>query len=151
MAEQVGGHFVLLNVDRRWGGLSTVRKGIDTRDGNPVAVKFVVGPSDELSRKVQYLGSAELTGGLIMDQHGTLYGGDLEHSTVVALDIDPATHKLKSRLFVRAPGRLSWADGFAISQGYLYIADSHLWEQGIFKNHLPPSGPFTIFRVKLPD
>jgi sugar lactone lactonase YvrE len=103
----------------------------------------------ELSRKVQYLGSAELTGGLIMGQHGTLYGGDLEHSTVVALDIDPATHKVKSRLFVRAPGRLSWADGFAISQGYLYIADSHLWEV-TFKNHLPRSGPLTIFRAKLP-
>ena len=106
---------------------------------------------DELSRKVQYLGSAELTGGLIMDHHGTLYGGDLEHSTVVALEIDPATNKFKSRLFIRAPGRLSWADGFAISQGYLYIADSHLWEQAAFKNHLPPSGPFTIFRVKLSD
>jgi sugar lactone lactonase YvrE len=105
-------------------------------------------PPAQLSRKVQYLGSAELTGGLIMDQHGTLYGGDLEHSTVVALDIDPSTQKVKSRLFVRAPGRLSWADGFAISQGYLYIADSHLWEV-TFKNHLPRSGPFTIFRVKL--
>ncbi|MGH8778530.1 L-dopachrome tautomerase-related protein [Paraburkholderia sp.] len=105
--------------------------------------------ADQLSRKVQYLGSAELTGGLIMDRHGTLYGGDLEHSTVVALDIDPATHHVKSRLFVRAPGRLSWADGFAISQGYLYIADSHLWEVA-FKNRLPRSGPFTIFRVKLP-
>lgn len=104
----------------------------------------------QLSHKVQFLGTAELTGGLIMDQRGTLYGGDLEHSTVVALNIDPATHKLKSRLFVRAPGRLSWADGFAISQGYLYIADSHLWEV-TFKNHLPRSGPFTIFRVKLPD
>ncbi len=106
-------------------------------------------PPAQLSRKVQYLGSAELTGGLIMDQHGTLYGGDLEHSTVVAFDIDPATHKVKSRLFVRAPGRLSWADGFAISQGYLYIADSHLWEV-TFKNHLPRSGPLTIFRTKLP-
>lgn len=52
MAEQVGKHFVLLNVERRLGGLSTVRKGIDTRDGSPVAVKFVVGSSDELSRKV---------------------------------------------------------------------------------------------------
>ena len=103
----------------------------------------------QMSRKVQYLGSAELTGGLIMDRHGTLYGGDLEHSTIVALDIDPATHKVKSRLFVRAPGRLSWADGFAISQGYLYIADSHLWEV-TFKNRLPRSGPFTIFKVKLP-
>jgi sugar lactone lactonase YvrE len=105
---------------------------------------------DQLSHEVQYLGSAELTGGLIMDQQATLFGGDLEHGTVVALDLDPATNKFKSRLFVRAPGRLSWADGFAISQGYLYIADSHLWELPIFKNHLPPSGPFTIFRVKLP-
>ncbi|MEA3112793.1 MAG: hypothetical protein QOG58_2592 [Caballeronia sp.] len=43
----------------------------------------------QLSRKVQYLRSAELTGGLIMGQHGTLYGGDLEHSTIVALDLDP--------------------------------------------------------------
>jgi sugar lactone lactonase YvrE len=43
---------------------------------------------DELSREVQYLGSAELAGGLIMDQHGTLYGGDLEHSC-------SATTKLK--------------------------------------------------------
>ena len=102
-----------------------------------------------LAAKVQYLGSAELTGGLIMDSHGTLYGGDLEHSTVVALILDPVTQRLTSRLFVRAPGRLSWADGFAISQGYLYIADSHLWEVA-FKNHLPRSGPFTIFRVKLP-
>lgn len=33
-------------------GLSTVRKAIDTRDGSSVAVKFIVAPSDELTRKV---------------------------------------------------------------------------------------------------
>jgi sugar lactone lactonase YvrE len=108
-------------------------------------------PADELAHAVQFLGTAELTGGLIMDRHGTLYGGDLEHGTVVALDIDAAAQKLTSHLVVRAPGRLSWADGFAIAQGYLYIADSHLWELPMFKNHLPPSGPFAIFRIKLPD
>jgi sugar lactone lactonase YvrE len=104
----------------------------------------------QLSDKVQFLGTAELTGGLIMDRHGTLYGGDLEHSSIVALTLDPATHRLKSRLFVRDKGRLSWADGFAISGGYLYVADSHLWEI-VFKNHLPRSGPLTIFKVKLPE
>jgi len=52
MAEQVGKHYVLLNTDRRTGGLSTVRKGVDTRDGSQVAVKFVVASSDELTRKV---------------------------------------------------------------------------------------------------
>jgi sugar lactone lactonase YvrE len=107
-------------------------------------------PEAELAKQVQFLGTAELTGGLIMDRHGTLYGGDLEHASMVALTLDPATGKLKSKLFLRDKGRLSWADGFAISGGYMYIADSHLWEI-VFRNHLPRSGPWTIFKVKLPD
>jgi sugar lactone lactonase YvrE len=102
----------------------------------------------DLSGKVEYLGSAALSGGLIMDASGTLYGGDLEHRTVVALTLTP-DHKLSSEVFVSDPSKLSWADGFAISGGYLYIADSHLWEVA-FKNNLRRSGPFTIFKVKLP-
>jgi sugar lactone lactonase YvrE len=102
----------------------------------------------ELTKKVEYLGSSVLSGGLIMDSHGKLYGGDLEHRTVVALTLT-SDHKLSSKVFVSDPSKLSWADGFAISGGYLYIADSHLWEVA-FKNDLPRSGPFTIFKVKLP-
>jgi hypothetical protein len=83
-----------------------------------------------------------------MESHGSLYGGDLEHRSVVALTLTP-DHKLGSKIFVRDPAKLSWADGFAISGGYLYIADSHLWEVA-FKNDLPRSGRFTIFKVKLP-
>ena len=102
----------------------------------------------ELAGKVEYLGSSVLSGGLIMDGSGTLYGGDLEHRTVVSLAMTPG-NKLRSKVFVSDPSKLSWADGFAISGGYLYIADSHLWEVA-FKNNLPRSGPFTIFKVKLP-
>jgi sugar lactone lactonase YvrE len=102
----------------------------------------------ELAKNVEYLGSSVLSGGLIMDKTGTLYGGDLEHKTVVALT-PASTKKLRSKIFVSDRSKLSWADGFAISGGYLYIADSHLWEVA-FKNDLPRSGPFTIFRVKLP-
>jgi sugar lactone lactonase YvrE len=102
----------------------------------------------QLSGKVEYLGSSVLSGGLIMDADGTLYGGDLEHRTVVALTLTP-DHRESSKVFVSDPAKLSWADGFAISGGYLYIADSHLWEVA-FKNSLPRSGPFTIFKVKLP-
>jgi sugar lactone lactonase YvrE len=102
----------------------------------------------ELAKKVEYLGNSVLSGGLIMDRSGTLYAGDLEHRTVVALTLT-AHKKLRSRVFVRDPSKLSWADGFAISGGFLYIADSHLWEVA-FKNDLPRSGPFTIFKVKIP-
>jgi len=101
----------------------------------------------DLAKKVEYLGSSVLSGGLIMDG-GTLYAGDLEHRTVVALTLAP-DRKLRSKILVSNPSKLSWADGFAISGGYLYIADSHLWEVA-FKNNLPRSGPFTIFKVKLP-
>jgi sugar lactone lactonase YvrE len=101
----------------------------------------------ELARNVEYLGSSVLSGGLIMDGNGTLYGGDLEHRTVVSFTMRTG-NKVRSKVFVSDPSRLSWADGFAISGGYLYIADSHLWEVA-FKNNLPRSGPFTIFKVKL--
>jgi sugar lactone lactonase YvrE len=103
---------------------------------------------EQLAKRVEYLGSSVLSGGLIMDRTGTLYGGDLEHRTVVALSLT-LDHKLSSKVFVSDPSELSWADGFAISGGYLYISDSHLWEVA-FKNNLPRSGPFTIFKVKLP-
>jgi sugar lactone lactonase YvrE len=102
----------------------------------------------ELAGKVEYLGSSVLSGGLIMEGGDTLYGGDLEHHSVVALSLTP-DRKLHSKIFVSDPSRLSWADGFAISGGYLYIADSHLSEVA-FKDNLPRSGPFTIFKVKLP-
>lgn len=50
--EIVGSHFVLGAGEKRLGGLSTVCRGVDTRDLSPVAVKFIVGQSDELTRKV---------------------------------------------------------------------------------------------------
>jgi sugar lactone lactonase YvrE len=111
------------------------------------ALRNVSLSSAALSRQVQYLGSAALSGGLIMDKAGTLFAGDVEHATVVALTLHG--DRLASRVFVRAPGQLAWADGFAISGDDLYIADSRLNEVA-FKNHLPRSGPFTIFKVKLP-
>jgi serine/threonine protein kinase len=51
MADQVGKHFVLVGGTSRAGGQATVRKAVDIRDGSNVAVKFVYGPSDELSQK----------------------------------------------------------------------------------------------------
>jgi len=105
-----------------------------------------------LSQRVQYLGDYALTGGLLMTPDGVLYGGDLEHRTVVALtpvvrDGKPA---LEQRVVVDDPQkRLSWADGFAQQNDYLYISDSHLPETN-FSNGYPREGRFTIFRVKLP-
>ncbi|TXI50710.1 MAG: hypothetical protein E6Q54_21345 [Mycolicibacter arupensis] len=52
MVEVVGKHYMLVGGGSRSGGLSTVRKGVDDRDGSAVAVKFIIGGTDELSQKV---------------------------------------------------------------------------------------------------
>lgn len=52
MVEVIGKHFVLTSAETRTGGLSTVRKAMDTRDASTVAVKFIVGQSAEVMRKV---------------------------------------------------------------------------------------------------
>lgn len=107
--------------------------------------------AEALSQRVQSLGDGALTGGLIMSGAGVLYGGDLENRTVVAFDIverdgQPA---LSQTTFVGRQPQLSWADGFAIQNGYLYIADSHLHELN-FSNGYPRKGKLSIFRVRLP-
>jgi hypothetical protein len=55
----------------------------------------------ELAKKVEYLGNSVLSGGLTMDGNGTLYGGDLEHRTVVSLTMTPG-NKLRKSLRQRA-------------------------------------------------
>jgi len=107
--------------------------------------------SQQLSQQVQSLGDGALTGGLIMSGAGELYGGDLEKRTVVAFDVVERNGKpgLVEKTFVAPHPQLSWADGFAIQNGYLYIADSHLHELN-FSNGYPREGKFAIFRVRLP-
>jgi hypothetical protein len=77
--------------------------------------------------------------------------GDLEQRTVVGFDVIERRGKpaLREKIIVGKHPELSWADGFAISNGYLYIADSHLHETN-FSNGYPREGRFAIFRVRLP-
>jgi hypothetical protein len=86
-----------------------------------------------------------------MSGAGVLYGGDLENRTVVAFNVIERDGKaaLSQNTFVDKHPQLSWADGFAIQNGYLYIADSHLHELN-FSNGCPRHGKFAIFRVRLP-
>lgn len=105
---------------------------------------------DERAAEVQYLGDSVVSGGIAMSDAGVLYVGNLEDHSVVALTPTEQGGKpgLRSQLAVKDPAQLAWADGFAIANGYLYIADSHLNETA-FSNGYPRSGPFTIFRMPL--
>ena len=102
-----------------------------------------------LSKRVEYLGDGVIGGGLAVDAKGRLFAGDLEHASIMMMPPGPGG-KWRSVLFANQPDRLAWADGFAISQGWLYISNSRL-NESFFGNNLPRTGPFSILRVRLPD
>jgi sugar lactone lactonase YvrE len=105
----------------------------------------------ELASAKEYLGYNVMSGGMIMSDEGVLYVGDLEEKNVTSLTpvVEDGNRRLKSSVFADS-AKLAWADGFAIYNHYLYIADSHLNEL-IFDNGYPRAGDFTIFRVELPS
>lgn len=52
MPDIVGDHYMLMKLERRSGTFSVVRKAVDERDSSFVAVKFLSGQSDDVTRKV---------------------------------------------------------------------------------------------------
>ncbi|PYE17226.1 L-dopachrome tautomerase-related protein [Paraburkholderia silvatlantica] len=104
-----------------------------------------------LAQHVQYLGDYALTGGLLMGGDGTLYGGDLEHRSVVAFKPEQRGGKpaFVQRTLVDGSGTVTWIDSFALQNNYLYFTDSN-WHELSALNGYPHKDRVSIFRVKLP-
>lgn len=80
--------------------------------------------------------------GMIMDDRGNLYMGDLEKGRIVYVTPD------RKEIKVLASGDgISWPDTFSIHDGYLYFTNSRIQEAtGDISNM-----EFTLKRVKLPE
>ncbi|MBN3853573.1 hypothetical protein G3N59_09310 [Paraburkholderia sp. Ac-20340] len=108
-------------------------------------------PATVLSQQVQSLGDYALAAGLLMGADGTLYGGDLEHRSVIALT--PADRNgqpgFTQRTLVDGAGHITWADSFALQNNDLYFADSN-WHELNALNGYPRKDRVSIFRIKLP-
>lgn len=80
--------------------------------------------------------------GMIMDNAGNLYMGDLENSAIAYLTPDR-----KEIRVLADKGDISWPDTFTIYDGYLYYTNSRIHEaNGDISNMV-----FTIDRIKLPN
>lgn len=80
--------------------------------------------------------------GMIMDDRGNLYMGDLEKGRIVYLTPD----RKEIRVLASGDG-ISWPDTFSIHDGYLYFTNSRIQEAtGDISNM-----EFTLKRVKLPE
>ncbi|HEV9038324.1 MAG TPA: L-dopachrome tautomerase-related protein [Puia sp.] len=99
-----------------------------------------------LGARVEQLGTYTTTDGMIFDQAGNLYMGDLEQHRIIKLD-----KNLKLTTVVQ-DSRLIWPDSYAIStDGYLYMSCSQINLGPDFNNGASKrTTPYTIYRIKLP-
>jgi sugar lactone lactonase YvrE len=97
-----------------------------------------------LEKKVQDLGHFVTTDGMIFDDRGNLYVGDLQRYSIIR--IDPS---LKLTTLV-TDERLIWPDSYSIANGYLYISCSQIHKQPEYNNGVNKRvSPYTVYRLKL--
>lgn len=80
--------------------------------------------------------------GMIMDDKGNLYMGDLEKNRIVYLTPDRKEIKV-----LVSQGDIRWPDTFSIHDGYLYYTNSRISEVDGDISEMT----FTVNKVKLPD
>ena len=99
-----------------------------------------------LSARVENLGTYVATSGMVFDQSGNLYMGDIEQHRIIKLD-----KNLKLTQVV-ADSRLIWPDSYAISSdGYLYISCSQRNLEPDFNGGTSKrTTPYAIYKIKLP-
>ncbi len=97
-----------------------------------------------LGTKVEDLGHFNTTDGMIFDDAGNLYMGDLQNYAIVKLDKD-----LKKTILVQDK-QLIWPDTYSIADGYLYITCSQINKQPEYNNDVNKrTTPYMVYRLKL--
>jgi sugar lactone lactonase YvrE len=102
--------------------------------------------ANELKDKVQDLGRFTTTDGMICDQNGNLYLGDLQNNCIVQINTDlEMTTVLKE-------DKLIWPDSYSVSDdGHLYISCSQIHKQPEYnEGQNKRTSPYTIYRMSLP-
>lgn len=99
----------------------------------------------EVTEWVEDLGTFTTSDGMIFDQAGNLYLGDLQNSAIIQVDKD---HKISE---VLQDDRLIWPDSYSVSpDGYLYISCSQIHKQPEYnEGQNKRTSPYTIYRMPL--
>ncbi|TJY65130.1 hypothetical protein E4T66_02585 [Sinimarinibacterium sp. CAU 1509] len=98
-----------------------------------------------LAGRVEVFAPKTMTDGLTIDNAGTIYLSDLEHSAIVELRPDGSMATLLQS------ERLRWPDGFSFgTDGWLYISCSSLQHVlGQLPSSIAAHAPYPVYRVRL--
>ncbi len=101
---------------------------------------------NEIEAKVEDVGRFVATDGMVFDDTGNLYMGDLENGRIVKISRDN-----KTTILVEDREKLSWPDSYSIGKdGYLYISCSQVQNMPWFNDGKNLTRyPFRVFRIKI--
>jgi sugar lactone lactonase YvrE len=101
--------------------------------------------TDVIGSKVEDLGHFTATDGMIFDEAGNLYLGDMQHSRI--MKISPSMQMTE---LIRDE-RLLWPDSYSISaDGFLYISCSQIHKQPEYNEGVNKrTTPYAIYKVQL--
>jgi sugar lactone lactonase YvrE len=101
--------------------------------------------SAQLGSKVEDLGHFATTDGMIFDQKGNLYMGDMRHNSILRITPD-----LKMETLI-VDANLIWPDSYSISKdGWLYISCSQLQKQPEYNEGVNKrTDPYAIYKLKI--
>ena len=113
---------------------------------NTKALRDATSTESDIETQVQKVGDFVASDGMIIDNAGNIYLGDLENSRIVRISPD---NKLTT--LIEDKEKLSWPDSYSISKdGYLYISCSQIQQLPFFNNNENKTQyPYRVFRMKL--
>ncbi|OHX63850.1 L-dopachrome tautomerase-related protein [Flammeovirga pacifica] len=101
---------------------------------------LLIGSEKDIEESVSFVMKTPAPDGMIFDQKGFLYLGDLEHDRI--MKINPKSHDMT--VFVEG-SKVKWADTFSIHNGQLYYTNSRINEAGNDVSTIE----FSIYKVQL--
>ncbi|MGR5165737.1 L-dopachrome tautomerase-related protein [Vibrio astriarenae] len=99
-----------------------------------------------IANKIGFFSEKRPSDGMIISDKGDIYVGDIEKNAV------GVANEQGYKIFAQDDKLLSWADGFSIQGGYLYVTQNSLHLHPAFNRGVEGSKkPYHVLRIKLDD
>ncbi|WP_108246150.1 L-dopachrome tautomerase-related protein [Muricauda brasiliensis] len=136
---------IALSPDREWLYFKPLTDAKLYRINTSVLMDFET-PKNTIEESVIDLGTFTTTDGMIFDDKGNLYFGDLEQHSILKITPD-----LQMQELVQDKDQLIWPDSYSISKdGYLYITASQIqWMPWFHQGKNKTKIPYKVLRLKL--
>lgn len=97
-----------------------------------------------LGATIEFYGKKHPSDGIAIDSDGTIYAGDIENSSVGTVS------KTGYEVIAQDKTLLSWPDGFAIDNGWLYVTQNQLHLTApLNEGEAQGTKPYRILRIKI--